>query len=155
MAWLTFEKLRVEVMRKNILSFMIASFVAVTVLSFFHIIKGSADGAAMAASGGEIRQGAKDTQKDLRKSVAYHPENLLQLAGQDVRSVLKEPDLVRQEFPTVIWQYRNRSCVLDVYFKSGSADVSGMPVVHITEQVDLTLSKGPEIALEAVQAPSC
>ncbi len=136
-------------MRNNILSFLIASFVALLVLGSFHIINGSSDGTAMAAPGVEIRQGAKDTQKTLRKNITYHPENLLQLAGHDVRAVLKEPDLVRQDFPTVIWQYRNRSCVLDVYFSSSAEDVSGAPIVHYEIR-----ARGKNVSDEEIK-PSC
>lgn len=66
----------------------------------------------------------------LLKTVSYRPENLLKVTARDVRALLSEPELVRAELPTTVWQYRTDTCVLDIYFQAQSADDPAAPVVH-------------------------
>ncbi len=61
--------------------------------------------------------------RSVQETVASEPETLLKLAGEDVRLILAAPDLQRVDAPSVIWQYRTASCVLDVYFTT-DADAS-------------------------------
>lgn len=57
--------------------------------------------------------------RSVQDTVANKPDTLLKLAGEDVRLILAAPDLQRVDAPSVIWQYRTASCVLDVYFTTG------------------------------------
>ena len=52
------------------------------------------------------------------------------LTGREIRAVFNQPELVRRDEPTVVWQYRNESCVLDVYFTTRQTKVAKAPVVH-------------------------
>jgi hypothetical protein len=54
--------------------------------------------------------------RSVQETVAKNPDMLLKLSGEDVRLILAAPDLQRVDNPSVIWQYRTASCVLDVYF---------------------------------------
>ncbi len=69
-------------------------------------------------------------RKNIRHFVRSNPDSLLRMSGQDIALVLNEPELVRQDYPTVVWQYRGDNCVLDVYFASMEEDVSEAPIVH-------------------------
>lgn len=80
----------------------------------------------MGAPVGEMRSASRNT---LAKEISLHPEHLLAVRGQDVKSVLREPELIRQEAPVTIWQYRTASCVLDIYF-NGTTDPLLAPVTH-------------------------
>lgn len=66
----------------------------------------------------------------LRAFVRSNPDNILRMVGRDISVLLEEPELVRADFPTVVWQYRKDNCVLDVYFASSAEDVLDAPVVH-------------------------
>lgn len=52
------------------------------------------------------------------------PEQLITMTRDDLNGLLGQPDLVRRESPAEIWQYRGKSCVLDVflYNKEGQPD---------------------------------
>ena len=52
------------------------------------------------------------------------------LSAMDVRAVLNQPELIRRDLPTVVWQYRNQDCVLDVYFTTASPKADKAPVAH-------------------------
>lgn len=72
--------------------------------------------------------------RSVQETVASEPETLLKLAGEDVRLILAAPDLQRVDAPSVIWQYRTASCVLDVYFTTGadaSADHAGVAYYEV------------------------
>jgi len=43
------------------------------------------------------------------------PQQLMGLDPSALRALLGEPELVRREAPAEIWQYRNESCVFDVF----------------------------------------
>lgn len=117
-------------------SFLIAS--TVLVVSFFviHSIRhneGQAQAAAGAVSAGILARDVEYSRSDrraVRRAMLSGDEYLLGLSGADVRAVLNQPELVRRDLPTVVWQYRNDSCVLDLYFKAVSAKVSMSPVVY-------------------------
>ena len=64
------------------------------------------------------------------KSISYHPDRMLKVTGRDIHTLLLEPELIRQDKPTIIWQYRNSRCVLDVFFKSQDGDAMKADVVH-------------------------
>ena len=81
---------------------------------------------AMGAPFGEARNASR---KGLAKDISLHPEKMLTVRGQDIKSILREPELIRHESPTTIWQYRTDACVLDVYF-AGETDALLLPVAH-------------------------
>lgn len=59
------------------------------------------------------------------------PESLSRLVALDIAGLFGTPDLEREDIPTVMWQYRSRFCVLDLYFQIGiDGDVSTSPVVY-------------------------
>ena len=66
----------------------------------------------------------------LRRDISQSPENLLDIYGQDIYEVFRAPEIIRRDAPTTIWQYRNDSCVLDVYFTTQKKTAMAAPVVH-------------------------
>lgn len=66
----------------------------------------------------------------IQRALNARHDNLYKLQGASVRAAFNEPELVRSDIPTTVWQYRNQACVLDIYFKSDDADVTYAPVVH-------------------------
>lgn len=87
---------------------------------------------AVAAPGisGKSGQYAQNERGNLRHFVHSNPDNFLRLKGRDIAFAMSTPELVRYEFPSVVWQYRTGACVLDVYFASMDEDVSNAPVIH-------------------------
>jgi hypothetical protein len=72
--------------------------------------------------------------RSVQETIAHKPDMLLKLAGEDVRLILAAPDLQRVDQPSVIWQYRTASCVLDVYFttgKDGSPDAADVAYYEV------------------------
>jgi hypothetical protein len=57
------------------------------------------------------------------------PRQLQGLSGKDLTALLGEPELIRKEGEVAIWQYRDRACVLDLFFY----DTSGRPRVTYAE----------------------
>lgn len=68
--------------------------------------------------------------RSMQESVAATPDMLLKLAGEDVRLILAAPDLARVDLPSVVWQYRTASCVLDVYLDAGRGDADQARVAY-------------------------
>jgi hypothetical protein len=118
-------------MRKKFLSFfMIVCAVMATAIVHRAITRMDGDGtaqAAFSAMGAPVGEMRTENRKSLAKDISLHPDRLMNIRGQDVKTVLREPELVRAESPTTIWQYRTDSCVLDIYF-TGNADPLLSPV---------------------------
>lgn len=117
-------------MRKDYVSFLAAMGLA---LGFFILYKANHAGHYALASPygytgaiGASHQERMNTLKEIRKN----PDYLLKIKGQQVLALFFEPELVREELPTVIWQYRTEECVLDVYFSTAKNDPMFSPVVH-------------------------
>lgn len=87
------------------------------------VVDGSLDGRGPSLIGAYEKRQA-------RFGLARDPAQILQMSGSDIQRVLYEPELVRADLPTVIWQYRGDGCALDVYFTAAGTDVSNSPVVH-------------------------
>ena len=66
----------------------------------------------------------------IQRALSARHDNLYKLRGASVRTAFGDPGLVRADMPTVVWQYRSRDCVLDIYFKSDDADVNYAPIVY-------------------------
>jgi hypothetical protein len=67
---------------------------------------------------------------------AVPPVDLVGLDGPSLETLLGKPGLVRRDYPAEVWQYRNPSCVLDVYFYT---DAARLTVTHAE-------ARAPEIA---------
>lgn len=120
-------------MRRKLLSFIIILGAVITSAAVHRFItRIDGDGTAQASLGvmgapfGEARNASR---KGLAKDISLHPEKMLSVRGQDIKSVLREPELIRIEAPTTIWQYRTDACVLDIYF-AGETDALLLPVAH-------------------------
>lgn len=116
-------------MRRKLLSFIIVlSTLMATAIVHRVITRIDGGGVAEASLGmmGEVRH---ESRKGLAREISLHPEKMLTVRGQDIKYVLREPELIRHETPTTIWQYRTDSCVLDIYF-SGESDALMLPVAH-------------------------
>ena len=67
----------------------------------------------------------------LRSRLKDDANHILELKGHDIVQIFSEPELVRRDLPTTIWQYRNDACVMDLYFTVGAAgNVARSDVVH-------------------------
>jgi hypothetical protein len=123
-------------MRRELLSFLIATgFVVVVFLANYAIKQG--DGQAYAASaslsGSLMRdQGGLSNahKRELRQKMSASSNNILDLSGQEILSVFSQPELIRTDAPTTIWQYRTASCVLDIYYTTRDQTALRAPVVH-------------------------
>jgi hypothetical protein len=118
-------------MRKKLLSYTIAAAIIIMV-SLTHQLLGhhNASTAYASASAYVDASNLPAKTKTLMESVSYQPENLLKVTAQDVRAVLNEPELIRKDLPTVIWQYRADACVLDIYFQTQQDNDDAAHVVH-------------------------
>ena len=69
----------------------------------------------------------KEYARTLETMLIRNPETMGRMIGEEIKLVLDRPGLERREMPTVVWQYRSKSCVLDLFFradKDGAADYS-------------------------------
>lgn len=91
-------------------------------IGFFSFSGEAADLSAM--NKGQMMRYAQNVQA----AIARTPENLMKLHGEEVRLILASPDLERKDLPSIVWQYRNADCVLDVYFTAAqdNADVENV-----------------------------
>jgi hypothetical protein len=131
-------------MRRNLLSFSVGLFLIGCVFTAHsELAMRGLYGSAYAAGWGQAgRHITAAERKVLLRSISFNTDTLLKVTGQQVRVVFQQPELVRTDLPTVVWQYRNDECVLDVYFASADTDVSGAPVVHY--EVRARSFAGPE-----------
>ena len=123
-------------MQRKILSLLMAGAV---ILGLFILIHGlrQGEGEAMASSssvsGKTIEDGVRYSatrKRSIRRAVMRSADEFMSLNGRDVRAVLNQPGLIRRDLPSVVWQYRNESCVLDIYFTTSSAKASAAPVSY-------------------------
>lgn len=59
---------------------------------------------------------------DLQSAVAENPDMLLRMNARELQFMLAAPDLDRRDFPSIAWQYRSQSCVLDVFYTAPGED---------------------------------
>lgn len=57
-------------------------------------------------------------QRQLQGQLQNHPDNLLNLTGDEVVQAFSYADLQRREGNTLILQFRGQECVLDIYFSN-------------------------------------
>lgn len=137
--------------------FFIACAFAVAVFVVYQSFYGTKHSQAYASLGAQDAKGELYNYKPARKRILrsrlkMDSDGLLELTGHDVMQIFAKPELVRRDVPTTIWQYRNDTCVLDVYFTVGrSADVARSDVVHYEVRGRDTRSKTPFDASACVQ----
>jgi hypothetical protein len=124
-------------MKREMLSLLIATGVFAAIVLANYAMRRIDDGAAYAAGGSqmarEILQGAgipSSRLRDLRQSISADPANILDVSGREIYAVLSQPEMVRTDSPTTVWQYRNSFCVLDVYFTTRDTTAARAPAVH-------------------------
>ena len=86
-------------------------------------------------------------KRRIRQQVLNSQDELLNLTGAEVRAILDQPELIRRDAPTIVWQYRNDECVVDLYFTTGAAKALKAPVVHFE-----TRPRHDEVSDERVEA---
>lgn len=121
-------------MSYKLLSFLMACCFAVGVFIVNQSLQNPQNGQAQAsihALGGAYHGVYADGQKrEIRRQIAVNPNYIYELHGLDVYQILDTPEMIRRDLPTIVWQYRNDHCVLDLYFTSANGLVSKSPVVH-------------------------
>lgn len=117
-------------MRNKSLSFLIAVGVMFFVVGSFYFIKHKIGGEALAAVYTENFGAKKAARVATLRKISTNPQNVLTLTGKDIVIALKDPELIRRDLPTVIWQYRSDVCVLDIYFKTQTLDVTDVNAFH-------------------------
>jgi hypothetical protein len=120
-------------MRKKLLSYMVLS-AAILAAGLVHHVIVSMDGdgtaqASLGAMGAPVGEMRSATRKSLATQISLNPAHMMNVRGQDIKSILREPELVRHDAPTTIWQYRTDACVLDIYF-AGDSDPLLSPVAY-------------------------
>ncbi len=69
--------------------------------------------------------------KSYSKAVISDSLQLLNFTGTEIAHIFKAPALERHDFPSVVWQYMNGECVLDIYFNAGQdGNVLGKQAQH-------------------------
>ena len=68
-----------------------------------------------AASGAEAAAFQANLNSNRSASPSAPPANLTGLEPVALQHLFGEPGLVRKDYPAEVWQYRNPSCVLDIY----------------------------------------
>lgn len=69
-------------------------------------------------------------KRHIKKALVSNQENILKLNGYSILATFKSPELVRQDLPTTIWQYRSSNCVLDIYFVSKTQQPERLMPAH-------------------------
>lgn len=121
-------------MSRTLLSFVIAGAFVLSVFIGNQILRGADHGVAEAAfpdavDGDEVTA-VTARKRGLRYRIVEDSDVILGLKGQEVFQLFQEPELVRRDLPTVVWQYRTNVCVLDVYFTAARDDVLKSNVAH-------------------------
>ena len=120
-------------MKSYFLSVAFAVVFAFGVLAVHNLVKNASDGAAYASIAGSALNAHHMTPEErsrIKAALKTNPDHLLDLSGADIHFVLKDPELTRREAPTIVWQYRTASCVLDLYFVTQKDDASVAPVSY-------------------------
>ena len=123
-------------MKQKLLSIAAAALVLGGLMTINAVLKMS-EGLAFAspASNGSVVQDDDATKayiarRNMRREINGNHQAILNLTGGDIQAVLSEPEMVRQDSPTIVWQYRNENCVLDVFFTTADQNALSAPAVH-------------------------
>lgn len=123
-------------MKPDFQSFLIASvLVACAVLAgrgFEAVFPPAQASAALHAvqAGDEARFVPSHRRRELRRAISADSRKMLDQPGYFIQAVFSKPEMIRRDDPTVVWQYRNAFCVLDVYYTTQRRDALEAPVVH-------------------------
>jgi hypothetical protein len=124
--------MRTTLKRKKLLGYFYIACV-ITVLALVHNVLGNHHGfnpAHALPSSYDDDTAIPPRTLGLLKGAVYRPDNLLHVMAKDISVLLGVPEMVRLDAPTMVWQYRNGECVLDVYFKAKDEDDLQAPVSH-------------------------
>lgn len=111
----------------------LATCVLFVLLQFFAADRRDALASSSSFNGRMIVEDGRYTlpqKRQIRQMVLRDQKELLNLTGSEIRAILDQPELVRRDAPTTVWQYRNDSCVVDLYFTTPSPKALKAPVVH-------------------------
>lgn len=81
----------------------------------------------------DMSRGSVAERNYLRHSLSQNLNSMLSMMGRDIHTIFSAPEFIRQDGQTIVWQYRNERCVLDVYFTltvPDEADATILPVSH-------------------------
>lgn len=68
---------------------------------------------------------------EIQKKAAENPDALFGLNATEIELMLAKPDLQRKDYPSVAWQYRSNSCVVDVFYTTpNEGDMAQAQVQH-------------------------
>jgi len=113
----------------------LACVLAIGMFSFYEMMKRD-EGQALASVDPRLSAVQDDAgistyrKRSLRRAVSEDPDNFLDVSGREILSILHDPEMVRTESPTIVWQYRTERCVLDLYFTTPRETALDSPVVH-------------------------
>jgi hypothetical protein len=119
-------------MHKKIGSYSLIAFVII-VIAMAHNVLGNHGGlnpALATVTSYEDDTAIPPEKLRLIRTVGYRADNLLEMNAQDVRALLRNPEMVREDVPVMIWQYRTAECVLDIYFEAQDESDMEAPVIH-------------------------
>ena len=68
---------------------------------------------------------------ELTTGKALKPEHLIGLHDSDLEKILGMPDFKRKDPPAQRWQYRNPSCLFDVFLYQEKNDADAYSVAHV------------------------
>ncbi|MAF98176.1 MAG: hypothetical protein CMH26_06040 [Micavibrio sp.] len=119
-------------MKHDVLNLLVAVGIGVFIIALNYNFSGQQHSAHAAVNASrEFNSSYSEREREaLRRDLALSDKNILDMTGRDVYELLDQPELVRRDLPTVIWQYRTEACVLDLYFTTDSENVEAEPIVH-------------------------
>ena len=68
---------------------------------------------------------------ELTTGQALKPEHLVGLQASELEKILGTPDFVRKDPPAQRWQYRDPSCLFDVFLYQGKGSANTYTVAHV------------------------
>ncbi|MBX2834255.1 MAG: hypothetical protein KTR28_04695 [Micavibrio sp.] len=122
-------------MKREIISTATAFVLAFAIFTFNALLRVDENSAqasifSNAASSDLGRPYGAGQRSRISNQISYTSNRILDLSGRDIYEVLDQPEMVRRDLPTVVWQYRSNECVLDIYFTASGDNVLAEPVVH-------------------------
>lgn len=109
---------------------LLASFASFDYLNDTVVFEVSRAEASAGMAAGIAPTFTQNQKRSFQRAVSANHDNIYELQGASIEAAFGAPELVRADLPTIIWQYRSASCVLDVYFKSKDDQAAFAPVVH-------------------------
>jgi len=88
----------------------------------------------------------------VQASLMNTPQNIEKLRTADIQLALSKPDMERRDGITRVWQYRTKSCVLDVYWREGKPQNN---ITHHEFRARQKLSPGVAMQKEEPEKWAC